>query len=135
MIPVINEKYNKLLETDVRVIFQWYVFGGHCAELSVIEPTTEELSTRAVYPGRFHSASGGILSANEYRIKSAPSGTYLLKANVYCGSEEKSALKTTVYTNWGRPNQSEKTFVTSLGCDNDDDDCDIAIGSFEVGSH
>ena len=137
VIPAIDEKFNKLLDTDLRVIIRWDIDSTDI-DLHVVEPTTEE-----IYYSHQRSASGGILSADitngygpeEYLLKSSPKGTYTLKTHYYASHVENligpATITATIFTNWGRPNQSEKSIVYRLEEEKDD----ITIGTFEVDGH
>ncbi len=134
-IPAVDEKFNKLLDTDLRVIIRWDIDSTDI-DLHVLEPTTEE-----IYYAHQRSATGGILSADitdgygpeEYLLKSSPKGTYTLKTNYYASHVQDLigavTITATIFTNWGRPNQSEKSIVYRL----DEEKENIIIGSFEVG--
>ena len=103
-IPKIDEKFNKLLEADLRVVWRDKI------GMLIIEPSTEDINNDWL------SAAGGLSSSGEefaeYIIKSAPKGKYTFKiGSGYSKEISPPDVTITVYKNWGRPNQSEQTIV------------------------
>ena len=125
VIPKIDETFDKLLDTDLRVVIR-RAYDTPYDRLGVVEPTTEEVSSEY---GNIYSAIGGFQPASwnngteEYLLKSAPKGKYSIYTGFYgagyscLDSSFSLAVKATIYKNWGRPNQSEKTINYHLGKD------------------
>ncbi len=156
IIPDIDKQFKKLLDTDLRIIMSWDIDNTDI-DLHITEPTTE-----IIYYGHKRSVEGGLLSADitdgfgpeEYLIKKALKGKYKISTNYYASHEENLigavTITTTVFKNWGRPNQSQQSIVYRLEtpdhnrsnleqqaqCDDNDDNCSedstIRIGTITV---
>jgi tetratricopeptide (TPR) repeat protein len=154
VIPAIDQNFKKLLDTDLRIIMSWDSDNTDI-DLHITEPTTEK-----IYYSHKRSVEGGLLSADitrgfgpeEYLMKEAPKGEYKISTNYYASHEQNLigavTITTTVFKNWGRPNQSQQSIVyrlenpdhnrsdTNDDCDDDDDNCSedstIRIGTITV---
>jgi hypothetical protein len=104
----------KLLDVDARVVINWTTDGSDM-DLWVDEPSGE----RAIYNNQ-RTAIGGHLSPDmtrgygpeEYMLRRAPNGTYLVQANVFAPDRldpnGATLLTAHLFRNFGRPTQSEE---------------------------
>lgn len=104
----------KLLDVDARVVIDWTTDGSDM-DLWVDEPDGE----RAIYNNQ-RTAIGGHLSTDmtrgygpeEYLLRRAPAGTYLVQANVFAPDRldpnGATLLTAHLFRNFGRPTQREE---------------------------
>ena len=134
VIPTIEDRFRRVLDTDVRIAMSWDADSTDI-DMHVIEPSGEE-----VYYAHNRSRSGGMISHDvtqgygpeEYFNKTAPSGDYRVRTKYFASHQQKllgpATITLTIFTNWGRENQTYKT--TSLRLDRAKDIVDV--GSVHV---
>ena len=105
LIPKLDEKFDILLDADLRVLFRGNNLGfGY---VTIIEPTTERINYDTT------TAIGGMMSrldkygSHEYLLRTAPKGEYTLVVDRHMTD----TLTIVIYKNWGRPNQSEQLII------------------------
>ncbi len=108
----INEAVIKPLPVDIRIVVDWNKDETDI-DLHVIEPDGEEC-----FYGHKQSKNGGRMSEDftqgygpeEYQIKTAKKGKYIIRVKYYGDRYQKqqipSFIKLTVYKNFGKPNQT-----------------------------
>ncbi len=119
-IPEYEDCYRRNLDTDVRIALAWDVDNTD-VDLHVLEPDGEE-----AFYGHRRTQSGGYVSHDvttgygpeEYLKKSGAAGTYKILVNYY-GSHQQTLLgpatvTATVFTNWGRANETRQTLSLRL---------------------
>lgn len=118
--PPTNPSLIALLDTDIRVVVDWSTDASDL-DLWVDEPTRE----RAIYNNPL-TAIGGHLSNDmtqgygpeEYLLRRAPAGTYIVQANVFAADRldpnGASVLTAHLFRNFGRPNQQEQVVDIEL---------------------
>ncbi|MDO5319898.1 MAG: VIT domain-containing protein [bacterium] len=119
-VPDIEKEYRRNLDTDLRIAMEWDVDNTD-VDLHVLEPDGEE----AFYSHR-RTLSGGYVSHDvttgygpeEYLKKTGAAGEYKILVN-YFGSRQQTLLgpatvTATVFTNWGRPNETRQTLSLRL---------------------
>lgn len=119
-VPDIKQTYRRNLDTDLRIAMEWDVDNTDI-DLHVLEPDGEE----AFYSHR-RTQSGGYVSHDvttgygpeEYLKKIGAAGEYKILVN-YFGSRQQTLLgpatvTATVFTNWGRPNETRQTLSLRL---------------------
>ncbi len=119
-IPEFEDSYRRNLDTDVRIALAWDVDNTD-VDLHVLEPDGEE-----AFYGHRRTQSGGYVSHDvttgygpeEYLKKSGAAGTYKILVNYY-GSHQQTLLgpatvTATVFTNWGRANETRQTLSLRL---------------------
>ncbi len=119
-IPEYEDCYRRNLDTDVRIALAWDVDNTD-VDLHVLEPDGEE-----AYYGHRRTQSGGYVSHDvttgygpeEYLKKTGAAGTYKILVN-YFGSRQQTLLgpatvTATVFTNWGRANETRQTLSLRL---------------------
>ena len=133
VIPAIDEKFNKLLDTDLRVIIRWDTDSTDI-DLHVLEPSGEE-----VFYQHQRSQTGGLLSFDvttgygpeEFMHKAAPKGVYKIMTNYFASHQQKLTgpvtVTVTVFTNWARDNESSQ--ILSLRLERAKDK--VSVGSIE----
>lgn len=106
---------------DIRIILTWNT--NDCdIDLWVTDPNGEKC-----YYGHRYTAIGGRISDDitqgygpeEFCLKNAAKGEYLIQANYYGTSNQKRlqpvVVQATIYTNFGRPNQKKQVLTLQLG--------------------
>ena len=118
--PALDARLKKLLDVDVRISLSWDADLTDI-DLWVTEPTKE----KAFYSNP-RTSIGGLVSRDftqgygpeEYVLKKAVSGEYLIQANYYGSSTQTltgpATVKAVVYTNWGRPNEERQEITLRL---------------------
>ena len=119
-VPACDAAFRKLLDMDVRIAMEWDVDNTDI-DLHVLEPDGEE-----AYYGHRRTLSGGFVSHDvttgygpeEYLKKTGAKGDYKILVN-YFGSRQQTLLgpatvTATVFTNWGRENESRQTLSLRL---------------------
>jgi Ca-activated chloride channel family protein len=118
--PALDSRLEKLLDVDVRISLSWDADLTDI-DLWVTEPTGE----KAFYSNP-RTAIGGLVSRDftqgygpeEYVLKKAVSGEYLIQANYYGSSTQTltgpATVKAVVHTNWGRPNEERQEITLRL---------------------
>lgn len=135
-----QEQKNKLFKNtpvDIRVVLDWNTLETDI-DLWVIEPTGEK-----TYYSNDLSQNGGRLTedmtdgygAEEYILKEAIKGEYILKVDFYDDRTQKiagaSTLRAIVYFNYGSKNQTQKEIVFQLESGMEENEEEIEIGRFE----
>ena len=119
-VPDCDPAFRQLLDMDVRIAMEWDVDNTDI-DLHVLEPDGEE-----AFYGHRRTQSGGFVSHDvttgygpeEYLKKTGAKGEYKVLVN-YFGSRQQTLLgpatvTATVFTNWGRPNESRQTLSLRL---------------------
>ncbi|WP_338812214.1 VIT domain-containing protein [Bernardetia sp. Wsw4-3y2] len=136
-----NEKENqasliKNLPVDVRVVLDWNTLETDI-DLWIIEPTEE----KCYYQNKL-TQNGGRMSndmtsgygSEEYLLKEAIEGEYIIKVNFYGDRVQKiggaTTLKAIIYFNYGTKNQTQKEIVFQLEAGQTGKK-EIEIGRFE----
>lgn len=110
----------KKLDMDIRVVINWN-HNNTDIDLWV----TDSIYEKAFY-GNKYTNTGGRMSDDmtdgfgpeEYMIKKALNGSYTIEVNYFGDSKQSisgpTILKTTIYTNYGRPNEEKKVIIHRL---------------------
>jgi hypothetical protein len=118
--PALDSRLEQLLDVDVRISLSWDADLTDI-DLWVTEPTGEKAFYR-----NSRTSIGGLVSRDftqgygpeEYVLKKAVSGAYLIQANYYGSSTQTltgpATVKAVVYTNWGRPNEERQEITLRL---------------------
>lgn len=122
---VVDERLIKKMDLDFRIVMEWDADSTDI-DLWVTEPSGEK-----VFYSHSRSTIGGLISRDftqgygpeEYLIKSAMPGKYLIQAHFY-GSRSVElfgsvTIQAEVYTDWGRPTQSRKCLTFQLDSGNE----------------
>ena len=116
----IDPRLVKLLDLDVRIVMTWDADLTDM-DLHVVEPSKE-----VAYYSHNRTTIGGLVSRDftqgygpeEYLLRKAMHGSYVIKANFYGSSAAQLigavTLTVDVYTNYGRPNQQVKSLTFRL---------------------
>ena len=119
-LPEYDSKLSQNLDTDLRIMMTWDADNTDI-DMHIIEPSGEE-----VFYQHQRSQSGGLLSFDvttgygpeEYLLKSAPKGTYQIMANYFASHQQKLTgavtVTVTVFTDWGRENETSQTLSLRL---------------------
>ncbi len=130
----IPKKFAKNLDMDLRIVMSWDADNTDM-DLHVTEPGGEE----AFYGHRF-TAIGGMVSRDitdgygpeEYLLRRAKGGKYTIFAHYFASHQQTvtgpATVTATVYTQWGREGQTERTMTLRLDKSGDKHD----IGSITV---
>jgi len=116
----IDARFLKLLDTDIRVVMSWDT-NNTDIDLWVTEPTSEKC-----FYQHNRTTIGGMLSNDitqgygpeEYQVRKAMPGKYLIQANFF-GSHQQAlsgptTIHCTVITNWGRDNEKRQNLTVRL---------------------
>lgn len=134
-IPDYDKRLRDNLDTDLRIVMSWDADSTDI-DLHVMEPGGEE-----AYYGNNRTGQGGLVSQDvtdgygpeEYLIRVAPTGSYALKTRYFASHQQTvvgpATITATVFTNWGRPNESRETLTIRL----DQPKEDIEIGKIRFG--
>ncbi|MES2849925.1 MAG: DUF2135 domain-containing protein [Bacteroidota bacterium] len=118
----INETIVKPLPADLRIVIDWN------KDETDIDMHIEEPNEEACYYGNKLTKKGGRLSEDftqgygpeEYEVKKAQKGKYIIKVNYYGDRYQKqqtpSFIKLTIFKNFGRPDQT--VYTESFRMDN-----------------
>ncbi|WP_338768400.1 VIT domain-containing protein [Bernardetia sp. ABR2-2B] len=135
-----EEQKNNLFKNtpvDIRVVLDWNTLETDI-DLWIIEPTGEK-----TYYSNNLSQNGGRLTedltdgygSEEYILKEAIKGEYIIKVDFYDDRTQKiagaSTLKATIYFNYGSKNQTQKEIIFQLESGMEENDDEIEIGRFE----
>lgn len=120
VVPEYDEKFRQKIDTDVRIVMSWDADATDI-DLHVIEPSKEE-----AFYGHNRTTKGGYVSRDitdgygpeEYMIRKAPHGKYTVRAKYY-GSRQQTVVgpatvTATVFTNWGRRDEQQRTMSLRL---------------------
>jgi hypothetical protein len=114
----LGEKFEGTLDCDLRITLAWDADETD-VDLHVTEPSGEE----AYYGHRFTSSGGRVseditdgYGPELYEIRRAKEGIYTIRAHYFASHQQTvfgpATCTLTVYSNWGRPDQSQQ--VTSV---------------------
>jgi len=120
--PVIpfDDRFRKLLDTDIRVVMSWDTDNTDI-DLWVTEPSGEKC-----FYGHNRTVIGGMLSDDvttgygpeEYQVRKAMPGKYVIQANFFGSRQQALSGPTTVHctviTNWGRENEKRENLTVRL---------------------
>ena len=107
-------------DCDMRVVMSWDADETD-VDLHVTEPSGEE-----AYYGHRRTRSGGDVSKDitdgygpeEYLVRKAPAGGYRIRAHYYASHQQEvfgpATATATIFTDWGRPNQTFQTLSIRL---------------------
>ena len=113
-LPELDKRLRKLLDVDVRISMVWDADLTD-VDLWIIEPTGEK-----AYYANNRTAIGGLVSRDftqgygpeEYVLRRAIDGDYVIKAHFYGSSQQRllgaATIKAVVWTDWGRPNEQRQ---------------------------
>jgi hypothetical protein len=133
---VLDRDLVALLDVDIRAVLEWNTDSTDM-DLWVDEPTGE----RAIYNNP-QTAIGGRLSNDmtqgfgpeEYLLRRAPSGEYVLRVNVYASDvldpNGPSTVRVRLFRDWGRPSEKQEAFTIELKAE---DDGAMKVGRFMIG--
>jgi hypothetical protein len=133
---VLDPRLTALLDVDIRVVLEWNTDKTDM-DLWTDEPTGE----RAIY-NHPATAIGGRLSNDmtrgfgpeEYLLRRAPDGEYVLKVNVYAtdvlNPNGPSTVRVRLFRDWGRPSERQETFAIEL---KKQDSGPMTVGRFVIG--
>ncbi|MBO9708660.1 MAG: hypothetical protein J7521_10635 [Caulobacter sp.] len=133
---VLDPRLVSLLDVDIRAVLDWNTDETDM-DLWVDEPTGE----RAIYSNPA-TAIGGRLSNDmtqgfgpeEYLLRRAPNGEYVLRVNVFAADvldpNGPSTVRVRLFRDWGRSGEKEETFTLEL---KSGDDGEVKVGRFVVG--
>ncbi|EJL34868.1 Vault protein inter-alpha-trypsin [Caulobacter sp. AP07] len=133
---VLDPRLVALLDVDIRAVLEWNTDKTDM-DLWVDEPTGEQ----AIYSNPA-TAIGGRLSNDmtrgfgpeEYLLRRAPNGEYVLRVNVYAGDvldpNGPSTVRVRLFRDWGRRNEKQETFTIEL---KKGDDGAMKVGRFAIG--
>lgn len=119
-IAPITETLDGVLDCDLRITMAWDADDTDI-DIHVTEPSGEE-----AYYGHRRTAAGGRVSEDItdgfgpelYEIHKARKGTYVIRAHYYASHQQTvfgpATCTLTVYTDWGRENQSQTVTTTRL---------------------
>ncbi len=120
LIPQIDSKFAKNLDTDLRIMMTWDADETDI-DMHVVEPSGEE-----VFYAHNRSRSGGMVSHDitrgygpeEFLHKKAPKGEYVVSTKYFASHQQKlvgpATITVTFYTNWGRSTQKSQTMSLRL---------------------
>ncbi|WP_375562698.1 VIT domain-containing protein [Bernardetia sp. OM2101] len=127
----------KNMPVDVRVILDWNTLETDI-DLWVVEPTGETCNywnSRTQNGGFMIEDMTDGYGSEEYILKEAIKGEYILKVDFYDDRTQKiagaSTLKATIYFNYGSKNQTQKEIVFQLESGMEENEDEIEIGRFE----
>ncbi len=133
----IDTRLLKNTDVDVRISLSWDADLTD-VDLHVFEPTGEH-----AYYSHNRTRMGGLVSRDftggygpeEYLVKKAVPGTYQIKVHYY-GSRQQTLIgpatvTATVYTNYGRPNQSQQVLTLRLDTVKDM----VLVGEVNIGAN
>ncbi len=133
---VLDPRLTALLDVDIRVVLEWNTDHSDM-DLWVDEPSGE----RAIYDNPA-TAIGGRLSNDmtagygpeEYLLRRAPAGQYVVRANVFAPDRldpnGPTVVRVRLFRHWGRPDQAEERFEIELKAGQNGE---ARLGSFQVG--
>jgi tetratricopeptide (TPR) repeat protein len=122
----IDKRLIKNLDLDLRISMSWDADQTD-VDLHVFEPTGEH-----AYYGHKLTALGGLVSRDfrdgygpeEYVLKKAVSGSYKIKAHYFASHQQTvcgpCTVTVTVFTNYGRPDESRQVLTLRLDASGDD---------------
>jgi hypothetical protein len=133
---VLDPRLVALLDVDIRAVLEWNTDETDM-DLWVDEPTGEQ----AIYSNP-ETAIGGRLSNDmtqgfgpeEYLLRRAPNGEYVLRVNVYAADaldpNGPSTVRVRLFRDWGRPSEKQEAFTIELKAE---EDGAMKVGRFLIG--
>jgi hypothetical protein len=132
---VLDRRLTARLDVDIRVVMEWNTDKSDM-DLWVDEPTGE----RAMYSnpatkigGRLSNDMTSGYGPEEYLLRRAPSGEYVVTGDVYAPDRldpnGPTVVRVRLYRNWGRRNQAEERFEIELQAGQTDE---AVLGRFKV---
>lgn len=110
----------KLLDTDLRIILEWNTDHTDM-DLWVDEPSGERAiysHPRTVIGGRLSNDMTQGYGPEEYLLRRAMDGEYVVSANVYANDRlnpnGSTTIRARIFRNWGRPDQEEQVLDLEL---------------------
>ena len=119
-IEPLPEELRGLPDCDMRVVMSWDADETD-VDLHVTEPSGEE-----AYYGHRRTRTGGDVSKDitdgygpeEYLLRKAPAGGYKIRAHYFASHQQEvfgpATATATIFTDWGRPNQTFQTLSIRL---------------------
>lgn len=119
-LPSLGEDLEGVPDCDLRITLAWDADETD-VDIHVTEPSGEE-----AYYGHRNTSSGGRVSEDItdgygpelYEIRKAREGTYHIRAHYYASHQQTvfgpATCTLTVYSDWGRPNQTQRVTSTRL---------------------
>lgn len=119
-VPSLGKFFNGVPDCDLRITLAWDADDTD-VDLHVTEPSGEE-----AYYGHPNTYAGGRVSEDitdgygpeQYSIKKAQEGTYLIRAHYYASHQQSvfgpATCTVTVFTDWGRATQQQHITTTRL---------------------
>ncbi len=130
----VDPRFKAKLPTDLRVVLKW---DSRAVDLDLW--VTDPRGEKCYYQNQL-TTIGALMSADftegygpeEFLLKEAMPGTYLIQANYYANKQASltgpATLEVRLIRNYGRPDQEEETMILRLSQENEV----VEIGSFEV---
>jgi len=135
VIPALDERLRKNLDTDVRIALCWDADNTD-VDLHVVEPSGEE-----AFYSHNRTTIGGLVSRDftqgygpeEYLVRRAQPGTYKIFAH-YFGSHQQTVtgaatVTATVFIDFGRPTEKKQVLTLRL----DKPDAQVEVGRILIG--
>jgi hypothetical protein len=133
---VLDPRLTALLTVDIRAVLEWNTDKTDM-DLWVDEPTGEQ----AIYSnptteigGRLSNDMTAGFGPEEYLLRRAPNGEYVLRVNVYASDvldpNGPSTVRVRLFRDWGRPSEKQETFTIELKAE---DDGAMKVGRFVIG--
>ncbi|MGI6496976.1 MAG: VIT domain-containing protein [Kiritimatiellia bacterium] len=119
-VPAFDAKFREPLQTDLRIMIAWDADNTDI-DLHVVEPGGEE-----AFYGHNRTTRGGLVSRDvtdgygpeEYLIAKAPAGDYSVLCNYFASHQQTvlgpATVTATIFTNWGRPDETRQTLAVRL---------------------
>ena len=133
---VLDPRLVALLDVDIRAVLEWNTDETDM-DLWVDEPTGEQ----AIYSnptteigGRLSNDMTDGFGPEEYLLRRAPNGEYVLQVNVYASDvldpNGPSTVRVRLFRDWGRPSEKQESFTIELkkGADGA-----MKVGRFVIG--
>lgn len=133
---VLDPRLVALLDVDIRAVLEWNTDQTDM-DLWVDEPTGEQ----AIYSnpttqigGRLSNDMTAGFGPEEYLLRRAPNGEYVLRVNVYASDvldpNGPSTVRVRLFRDWGRRTEKQESFTIEL---KKEDDGAMKVGRFVIG--
>lgn len=133
---VLDPRLVALLDVDIRAVLEWNTDKTDM-DLWVDEATGE----RAIYSNPSTKAGGRLsndmtagFGPEEYLLRRAPDGEYVLRVNVYASDvldpNGPTVVRVRLFRDWGRPGEQQKSFTIEL---KKGDNGAMKVGRFVIG--
>jgi hypothetical protein len=133
---VLDPRLVALLDVDIRAVLEWNTDKTDM-DLWVDEPTGEQ----AIYSnptteigGRLSNDMTAGFGPEEYLLRRAPNGEYILQVNVYASDvldpNGPSTVRVRLFRDWGRPTEKQESFTIEL---KKGDNGAMKVGRFVIG--